>query len=307
MVPAWYLTTYLLTYRDRWRFTEDVLLTGKSIHPVRIAAVGDLHIRTHIPEELQEDLVGLNDRVDLIVVAGDITENGRIPEVELAAEMFSAIRVPMVAVLGNHDRRGLRRAVMRRVLGAAGLQLLDGDASVLQLTDGRRVGVAGISGTGGGFYLDETDAVIGGRIRQAIAIKARREAARLEQALEALEADHPDITIALTHFAPTVSTLGEEPPLKHWMLGNSLLGRIIDGHPVDLVVHGHAHIGNEAGATPGETPVRNVALPVTGGIVIFEVGPGQQVRSVGEGRQPTSRSTPPKISGVSMTDLLRTN
>ena len=281
------------------------MLTGTPIQMVRIAAVGDLHIRTHIPEDLQAGLTDLNDRVDLVVVAGDITDGGRISEVELAAEMLSVIRVPMVGVLGNHDRRGLRRTVMRRMLGAAGLQLLDGDAALLQLPNGRRVGVAGISGTGGGFWADEAEAVIGGRIRQAIAIKARREAARLEQALEALEADRPDITLALTHFAPTVSTLGEEPPLKYWMLGNSLLGRIIDGHSVDLVVHGHAHIGNEAGATPGETPVRNVALPVTGGIVVFEVGPGRQVRSVGDGH---IAATPPKTtrtSGVSMMDLFR--
>ncbi len=297
--------TYFPAGRAKTKFPKDAVLRPTSIEPVRIAAVGDLHIRTHIPEELQEDLIALNDRVDLIVVAGDITDGGRIPEVELAAEMFSPIRVPMVAVLGNHDRRGLRRTVMRRVLGASGLQLLDGDAVLLQLADGRRVGVAGISGTGGGFYLDEADAVIGGRLRQAIAIKARREAARLEQALETLEAGCPDVTIALTHFAPTVTTLGEEPPLKYWMLGNSLLGRTIDGHPVDLVVHGHAHIGNEVGATPGETPVRNVALPVTGGIVILEVGPGQQVRSVGGRRAPSTSHDLPRVSGANMIDVLR--
>jgi Icc-related predicted phosphoesterase len=55
------------------------------------------------------------------------------------------------------------------------------------------------------------------------------------------------------------------------MLGNSILGRVIDDHRVDLVIHGHAHLGNQYGQTPGGTPVRNVAVSVTGGPVIYEM------------------------------------
>jgi Icc-related predicted phosphoesterase len=263
-----------------WSIFEDILLARAPFHPVRIAAVGDLHIRTEIPDGLQEALIALNGQVDLLVIAGDITDGGRIPEVELAAEMLSAVQVPMIGVLGNHDRRGLRRTMMRRTLEAAGLQVLDGDAVVPVLPDGRRIGIAGVSGTGGGFRLDESEAVIGGRLRQAVAIKARREAIRLKSALESLREARPDVSIVVTHFAPTLTTLGEEPVLKHWMLGNSFLGRIIDEESVDLVVHGHAHLGNRVGITAGGTPVRNVALQVTGGIEILDVGPGQQVRAI---------------------------
>ena len=82
------------------------------------------------------------------------------------------------------------------------------------------------------------------------------------------------------HFAPTVSTLGAEPPMKYWMLGNSQLGRVVDAHPVDLVLHGHAHLGNQVGRTPGGTPVRNVAAQVTGGVAIYEVVRGRHVRTI---------------------------
>ncbi|HYH11227.1 MAG TPA: hypothetical protein VD789_02640, partial [Thermomicrobiales bacterium] len=68
------------------------------------------------------------------------------------------------------------------------------------------------------------------------------------------------------------TTLGLEPMMKHWMLGNSILGRVVDRHDVSLVVHGHAHLGNYEGYTPGGTPVRNVALPVIGRPAVIELG-----------------------------------
>ncbi|HWV24366.1 MAG TPA: metallophosphoesterase [Thermomicrobiales bacterium] len=251
------------------------------LQPVRIAAVGDLHIRTTAPDDLAEELSLLNGQIDLMVVAGDITDGGRVPEVEAAAEVLSVIHAPMIGVLGNHDRRGLRRTLMRKTLERGGLELLDGHADMLTLPDGRTIGFAGISGTGGGFRLDEDEAAIGGRIRQVVAVKARREAQRLKDALQELHDPQPDVTIAVTHFAPTVSTLGDEPVVKYWMLGNSLLGQVIDEDGrVDLAIHGHAHLGSRIGETPGGVPVRNVALPVTGGIVIFEVGPDREVRAI---------------------------
>lgn len=248
-------------------------------------------------------MISLDDEVDLLVVAGDITEGGRIPEVQVAARLFTGVSVPMVAVLGNHDRRGLRRTVMRRLYENAGIRLLDGDAMVIPLRDGRRLGVAGLSGTGGGFWPDEADARIGGKLSKAIAVKSRREAVRLEVALTSLKEEDVDVTVVVTHFSPTVSTLGSEPPMKYWMLGNSLLGRVIDGHNVDLVIHGHAHLGNEAGVTPGGTPVRNVALHVTGGISIYDVASGRDIRSIASlpGKRPSTGTS------VSVMDLLRTS
>jgi Icc-related predicted phosphoesterase len=244
---------------------------------VRIAAIGDLHIHTHVPVHLERELTALDGAVDVLVLAGDLTEGGRIPEVELVSDLLARVNVPMVAVLGNHDRRGLRRTVMRRMYEASGVHLLDGDTMRLALPDGRAIGFAGVSGTGGGFWPDESPDLIGARFSQAIAVKSRREAARLHRALGSLNVRDVDVTVVLMHFAPTVSTLGAEPPMKYWMLGNSLLGRVVDAHPVDLVLHGHAHLGNQAGRTPGGTPVRNVAAQVTGGVVIFEVEKGRHV------------------------------
>jgi 3',5'-cyclic AMP phosphodiesterase CpdA len=260
---------------------------------VRIAAIGDVHLRNEIPESLAADLAATVGVADVLVLAGDITENGRLPEVELAAGLLAALPIPIVAVLGNHDRRCLRRAALRDALEAAGVVLLDGDAVTLALGDGRRVGFAGVGGYGGGFWPEEGPPLIASRVGKAVAVRARRDALRLQSALAVLDADSPEITVVVMHYAPTTTTLGNEPLAKHWMLGNSLLGSVVDGHEVDLVIHGHAHLGNQEGQTPGGVPVRNVAEQVVGRPMLYEVGPGRAVRNLDRvSHWTTTRSLP---------------
>jgi Icc-related predicted phosphoesterase len=104
---------------------------------------------------------------------------------------------------------------------------------------------------------------------QRLAVRARTEADRLERALSSLKTD---FKVVITHVSPTLSTLRGEPIFKFWLLGNCEFGRVIDRHDVDLVYHGHAHLGNLFGETSGGTPVFNVARDVTRGIVMHELG-----------------------------------
>lgn len=237
---------------------------------IRLAAIGDLHIRATVSAALWTELASLSDRVDALVVAGDITDGGRIAEAEHAADLFRAVGVPVVAVLGNHDLRCLRRTAFRRVLERSGVVLLDGERFVLTTPVGTRIGFAGVGGAGGGFWPVEGPDALHSRAMKALALRAKREASRLDAALDGLDAD---VRIAVTHFAPTSSTLGREPLGKYWMLGNSELGRIIDRHHVDLVFHGHAHLGNLCGRTRGGIPVLNVASTVAGGLLIRDISP----------------------------------
>jgi Icc-related predicted phosphoesterase len=233
-------------------------------------------MRVDTPPALRDALRAVARGADLVLLTGDMTDNGRLPEVEAVAALTAGIDVPTYAVLGNHDRRSVRRREFRRALAGGGIELLDGEATVLTLT-GMRVGLVGVGGYGGGFWPDEAPDLISTRLSQAVAVRARREAARLEAALDNLAPQRPDLTIVNMHYAPTTTTLGHEPMAKHWMLGNSILGRVVDRHRVSLVVHGHAHLGNYRGTTPGGTPVRNVALPVIGHPAVIELHPGGAV------------------------------
>src|SRR5215208_5803183 len=228
---------------------------------VRVAAIGDLHVRGSEDLDGVPGLSALSDNADLLVVAGDLTENGRLLEAEAAGELLAAARLPVVAVLGNHDLRTLRRVAFRRVLERCGIEVLDGCATVVRLANGSRVGIAGTAGSGGGFWPHEGPTAIHARTLKRLAIRARGECEALERALLSLDAD---VRIATLHFAPTTTTLGREPLTKYWMLGNCELGAVLDRRSPDLVVHGHAHLGTLRGRTPGGVPVRNVALPVVG-------------------------------------------
>jgi len=206
-------------------------------------------------------LSGLAENADLLLVAGDLTENGRLVEAEAAADLLATAGLPVVAVFGNHDLRSLRRAAFRRVLERRAIEVLDGCATVIRLPNGLRVGIAGTAGAGGGFWPHEGPTAIHTRTLKRLAVRAHRECEALERALLSLDAD---VRIAALHFAPTASTLGREPLAKYWMLGNCELGVVLDRRTPDLVVHGHAHLGTLEGRTPGGIPVRNVALPVVG-------------------------------------------
>ncbi len=250
--------------------------------PLKIAATGDLHVRTQAEQEiLWHALHDLESDADLLLIAGDLTEMGRVAEMTLLAEVLTELTIPKFVTFGNHDRRGMRRSALKKVLRDAGAIVLEGTGAIVTMPTGQTIGIAGVTGTGGGFAPHREEFGPGGRFTRAVTVNSRREAARLRKALKELREQDPDLTIVLSHFSPTVTTLGDEPPLKHWMLGNALLGRTIDEFDANLVIHGHAHLGNETGSTDAGTPVLNVALPVVRGIRLLDLGPDGEPRLAG--------------------------
>ncbi|HEV2528464.1 MAG TPA: metallophosphoesterase [Thermomicrobiales bacterium] len=265
---------------DGQPFARERLLVQGLPAPVRVAAIADFHARIDRPFPFPSLLATVRDQADLLLVAGDLTDNGRIEEFALVAWALHDAGVPVVVVPGNHDRRCLRRVAMRETLADAGVILLDGGSTIVTLpaTDGTdrpvRLGIVGIGGYGGGFWPDEAGPRLPlHRATQAFAIRARREAARLDATLAAAP-DDVDARLVLMHYSPTATTLGREPIVKYWMLGNVELARAIDRHHVDLVIHGHAHLGNPSGKTIGGTRVRNVATQVIGKPVVYDLVPG---------------------------------
>ena len=250
-------------HMENFRCEPPVQFDARVVARPRIAAIGDLHVRGPEDGQTLSRLMKISNQADVLLVAGDLTENGRLIEAEIVGELLASCHVPVVAVLGNHDLRTLRRVAFRRILERWGIEVLEGRSTSVQLPGGLRIGIAGTVGCGGGFWPLEGPKAIHSRTMKRLAIRSKRESIALDRALQSVEAD---IHIALTHFSPTTSTLGREPLAKYWMLGNCELGVVLDRRAPDLIVHGHAHLGNFRGRTPGGLPVMNVALPVIGGI-----------------------------------------
>ncbi|HKY15914.1 MAG TPA: metallophosphoesterase [Microthrixaceae bacterium] len=222
---------------------------------VRVAAVGDLHIGVDGADD-----VGLDDveeRADLLLLAGDLTRGGDIEEAKVLADRLDHIAIPVVAVLGNHDHHAGRVPELVDVLGASGVQVLEGDVTTIHLGH-TTVGIAGAKGFGGGF-AGACATEFGEPEMKAFAGHTRETAEQLGRALEALDTD---LTIALLHYSPIPETLVGEPLQIHPFLGSYLLAEAIDLACPHLAIHGHAHRGSERGRTPGGVRVRNVARPV---------------------------------------------
>src|SRR5580704_3549318 len=117
-----------------------------SERPVRVAAVGDLHCRKTSAGQLTPLLLRANELADVLVLCGDLVDHGLEEEAQVLAKALAMVRIPMVGVLGNHDYQAAANVGVSRILGDAGVQLLDGDAIEV-----RGIGFAGTKGFVGGY------------------------------------------------------------------------------------------------------------------------------------------------------------
>lgn len=221
---------------------------------VRIGALGDIHHGRHPHGVLARRLHGIERDADMLLIAGDLTAHGRASEAIGLADELAGFMLPIVAVLGNHDYHEDQQETIRATLEAAGIIVLEGECTVLDI-GGARVGIAGIKGFGGGFE-GACGSMFGEREMKSFMQTTRTAANTLERLLLHLTAD---LRIALLHYSPAETTVAGERLEIFPFLGSHLLGDAIDEAGADLALHGHAHAGTEVGRTPGGVPVRNVA------------------------------------------------
>ncbi|MGW7268011.1 metallophosphoesterase family protein [Streptomyces sp. NPDC054842] len=227
---------------------------------IRVAAVGDIHMGPDSRGLLRPAFDTLPECADILLLAGDLTRHGTPDEARVVADEVRGLGVPVVAVLGNHDHHDERPDEVTAILKDAGVQVLEGDASVVDTASGR-VGVAGTKGFGGGF-VGRNAGEFGEPLMKEFVRYTRRCADGLRTSLESLAREDCDVRIALTHFSPVPDTLAGEPLEIYPFLGSYLLAEAVDTAGADLAVHGHAHAGTEHGMTTGGVRVRNVAQPV---------------------------------------------
>ena len=71
---------------------------------VRIAALGDLHhSRTAPAGALQPLFAQISEEADILVLCGDLTDYGLPEEAKALVRELAPLKIPSVAVLGNHD------------------------------------------------------------------------------------------------------------------------------------------------------------------------------------------------------------
>lgn len=209
-----------------------------------IAQLTDIHIGFD-PEEEPEELnlrrfratlarllAGPN-RPDLLVVSGDITDNGDIESFEDAAALLEACPCPVWPMVGNHDsREGLFRA-FPQVRGEGGFVHYAVEA--------------------GGLRLLLLDTLEPGRHGGAFCgARAQWLAGQL--------AAHPDTpTVIFMHHPPVVSGIDWMDPAQDedWI---ARFGAVVAGQDQIVAIHcGHLH-------RPITTTFRGIPLSVTGSV-----------------------------------------
>jgi uncharacterized protein len=220
---------------------------------MRIAATADLHFSPQSYDRIREQMGRVRDEADILLLAGDLTNYGRPAEMESLLNAMVRLRVPIVAVLGNHDYESGQQEELMKMMTAEGIKVLDGTGYE---RDG--VGFAGTKGFLGGFGRGILTA-FGEPEVKAFVQAGIDEALKLERALAQLRTEKRVIVV---HYAPIGATVKGEPPEIYPYLGSSRLAEVIDRHGADLVVHGHAHHGSPEGKTTAGIPVHNVAMHI---------------------------------------------
>ena len=221
---------------------------------MRIAAVGDIHTKKNSQGAFQSLFRAMSESADVALLCGDLTDYGTPEEAEvLAREIQTALRIPTIAVLGNHDFESGRQSEVVKIMTAAGVVMLDGDSHEI---DG--VGFGGAKGFIGGFGRRQLGAW-GEESVKALVHETVEEALKLEYALAKLRTPQK---IAVLHYSPIQATVEGEPPEIIPFCGSSRLEEPLDRYRVNAVFHGHAHHGSLEGRTRGNAAVFNVAMPL---------------------------------------------
>ena len=241
---------------------------------VRIAALGDLHFgRTSQAGSLQPLFSQISEAADILLLCGDLTDYGLAEEARaLVKELTPTVKIPIVAVLGNHDFESNQQAEIAQILKDAGVTTLDGETCEVY-----GIGFAGIKGFAGGFGRRALGPW-GEEIIKRFVHEAVDEALKLESALARLRNDH---LVVLLHYAPIQGTVEGEPCDIYPFLGCSRLEDPITRFPVSAVFHGHAHHGAAEGRTRTNVPVYNVSASLMREVFpnrpfrVIEIRPGQ--------------------------------
>lgn len=222
-----------------------------------IAALGDIHMNVSQQGKWKIAFEEISEKAKVLLLCGDLTDTGDEEEAELLVSELQSVKIPVLAVLGNHDYEKGRHKQIRQILIDNKIIVLDGEATVVE-----KIGFAGVKGFGGGFdrYMLS---MFGEDAMKSFVQEAVNESLLLDRALARLEQEHATIKkVALLHYAPIAETVSGEPEQIYPFLGSTHLMEPLQRRKVSAAFHGHAHAGKFEALSPTGIPIYNVAVPV---------------------------------------------
>lgn len=243
-------------------FTER--MRGSMVSVVRLLAFGDVHgvqylgvlrasLRSVQPEEPHA-----------ILLAGDIIDRGDVSGMNLVLrEITSRFReAPIVAVFGNDEYHEIEDYLVKNFSYVIWLN----DSLTVLKTGDVTIGVVGSRGS-----LDRLTYWQSKNMPQLETLYRRRVGV-LRNLLEEVSRVS-DLTVLLTHYAPTYQTIRGEPEKIYPYMGCKHLEEVVREVKPDLAIHAHAHNATVTEAVIGFTRVYNVSLPARKGVTHVTTAP----------------------------------
>lgn len=222
----------------------------------KLATISDIHLERNIVED--DFFKQINNKADLFIFGGDISY-GKLKDVNKFLELISKIKIPILIVLGNHDKINNSYNIVQEILLTNPLvKILDGDYLEFNI-DNKSIGIVGSRGYGGGFTSeDNTD-----RGKEDLYDSQKKmskptpnfildlmnweeedkEVLKLKKALEIAKEKNPDILITINHWAPFKELIKGEKVEFYPLYGSSKLGDEIRKVTPNLILSGHSHRG----------------------------------------------------------------
>ena len=184
-----------------------------------IAHVSDLHIsKSEFDEGKFFDSVNEinNMQTDMVILTGDITDNGYFAEFEQAKKYLEMFEAPLFAVPGNHDSRNLGYQTFEDMVGERSWKLtMDNDFTVIGLDSSSPDENRGHIGTPQHMWLEhQLDECV---IKENFSI------------------------VALHHHVISIPQTGRE---RNVLSDAGDILNTLTTHQVDLVISGHKHVPN---------------------------------------------------------------
>ncbi|MGN0177517.1 MAG: metallophosphoesterase family protein [Methanobrevibacter sp.] len=184
-----------------------------------IAHISDLHIcENEFDEDMFIKAVGEinNLQPDMIILTGDITNDGYYAEFQMATEYLKMFEAPLFAVPGNHDSKNLGYQSFEELVGERSWKLtMDDNLTVIGLDSSSP---------------DESKGRIGGPQHMW-----------LEHQLDECVVNENFSIVALHHHIISIPQTGRE---RNVLSDAGDVLKTLTTHEVDLVVSGHKHVPN---------------------------------------------------------------
>ncbi len=184
-----------------------------------IAHISDLHVsKSSFDEEMFLKAVSEINHLqpDMIILTGDITNNGYYAEFKQATRYLQMFEAPLFAVPGNHDSRNLGYQTFEELIGERSWKLTMGD----HLT------VIGLDSSS----PDENRGHIG-----------RPQHMWLEHQLDECVINENFCIVALHHHVISIPQTGRE---RNVLSDSGDILKTLTTHEVDLILSGHKHVPN---------------------------------------------------------------